>query len=109
MSGANDNLENRLSSILSDPGAMSSIMNIIKNISTTPTKPDIETTFAPAQANTNSDIFNNQLSAASSHGIDSKSIGLLCAIKPFLNDDRAKKLDVITQIIKVISLGDLLR
>ncbi len=109
MSESNESLENRLSGILSDPGAMSSIMNIINNIKASPGSHDAVSAITPAQSTVHNEIHNNQFPTNQSHGFDSKSIGLLYAIKPFLNDERAKKLDVITQIIKVISLGDLLR
>ena len=109
MNEQNDSLENRLSGILSDPGALSGIMNIINNIKAPTVKPVADNPVTQVQSIGHNDINNNQFVTNQSHGFDSKSIGLLYAIKPFLNDERARKLDVITQIIKVISLGDLLR
>lgn len=115
-------LEQGLNRILSDPAALASIMNIVsglsKNTGNTQTNhsgnagsetevtPDAlqASTRTPADAPVNvpapqtvkNDRFNN-------------SLGLLCAIKPFLDTERAQKLDKITQILKVVSITDLLK
>ena len=38
-----------------------------------------------------------------------RSLGLLLALKPFLSNERAQKLDMITQVMKVISIAEIFK
>ena len=118
MSESPNDLEKKLAGILSDPGAMSSIMSIVKglganNLQNNNTKIEPENTEVEAFAPT----FNDNISPVSAfskphghkNGFENRSIGLLLAIKPFLSHEKAQKLDMITQILKVVSLTEIFK
>ena len=115
--GSND-LDKKLSGILSDPKAMASIMNIVKNLSTNnPQSNNMNNlhesnaidVFAPSFDESIAPVGNLSKSYGDKNEFDNRSIGLLLAIKPFLSHDRAQKLDMITQILKVVSLTEIFK
>ncbi len=115
--GSND-LEKKLGSILSDPGAMESIMNLVKNLGSNSSQNNNTHTMPESNvidvfgSNFNESIApvgNPSKSYGNKDYFDNRSVGLLLAIKPFLSHDRAQKLDMITQILKVVSLAEIFK
>jgi hypothetical protein len=101
--------EDKLSAILSNPEALAGIMNIAKGLGQQQSaakespKPQIiessnQTVPAISQGN-----FGFQ------SGQSFKGLELLLAIKPFLDRERADRLDKITQILRIISYTDLFK
>lgn len=107
-------IENKLNDILSNPEALSSIINTVKGLSgisnsQTNSIPIVSSEKASVPAN---DSFVPALSSAKDKKeglISDKSIGLLLAIKPFLSENKREKIDVITSLLKVAALADLLK
>lgn len=117
-----NDLEQGLNRILSDPAALASIMSIVSGLSkgnadsqdsgASNAVVDVtESSLSPQadMANVTDAQRGTPMPPAPKNDRFANSLGLLCAIKPFLDTDRAKKLDKITQILKVVSLTDLLK
>ena len=122
MSDSNNSLENKLMSILSDPGAMSAITSLVKglNIGSGIAQKDkaeapVVSEAVPAGSFDKSDHEAPGPIApalAHHHGgpeFNNRSLALLLALKPFLSCERAQKLDVLTQILKVMALADIFK
>ena len=120
MNDSPNDIERKLAGILSDPDAMSSIINIVKGLGggqsqktdSNPIAPAVAPATIPASAQAG-DNLENSVPAFSGYvqknSFDNKSLALLLAIKPFLSCERAQKLDMITQILKVVSLTEIFK
>ncbi len=112
-------LENKINGLLSDPEALSSIINVVKGLgglsvspqsgASAPIKP---TLFSEHTETQESDVMNAL--SANIHNekdgiISSKSVGLLLALRPFLSEGKREKIDVITKLLKIAALTDLLK
>ena len=108
-------LENKLNDILSNPEALSSIINTVKGLSGISNSN--KTDNIPSVSNENSFTYPNDSLVPVSNSvknnkegiISDKSIGLLLALKPFLSESKREKIDVITSLLKVAALADLLK
>ena len=112
-------LESKINGLLSDPEALSSIINVVKGLGgasipsqngiAAAAKPQaftdqtekLETGSVPALSN---NVYNDKDGI-----ISSKSIGLLLALRPFLSEGKREKIDVITKLLKIASLTELLK
>lgn len=102
-------LEERLGAMLSDPNAMNSIMSIVKGLGGTQNnKADQLVQKSEPQLPSNEDIPAMALPKASFES-ENKSLALLLALKPFLSHERARKLDTLTGLLRVLSITDFLR
>lgn len=114
MSENSNNFEEKISAILSNPEAMASIINIAKGLglqNNTATDKENDT----AQKSI-IDTEAKEISAVpvvskpnSIEDKTAKSIALLCAIKPFLDNERAERIDKITQIMKILNITGLIK
>ncbi len=108
-----EGIESKLGAILSDPSAMAGIMNIVKGLSGD-TKPHEGGDTYESKAD--ADKSRDSIPAAVSYPNirpkpkdSARNIGLLCALRPFLCEERAKKLDVIIEIMKIVDLTELFK
>lgn len=102
-----DELNERLSALLSDPGGMEKIKEMAQNLlgSASPT---------PAQGvSDNSEIdvaaVTRMLSLLKSNNKDDNRIKLLLALKPNLSDEKQQKVDSAIKILKLVELAPLLK
>lgn len=154
MSEGGNNIENKLMSVLSDPTAMATIMNLVKSLGNAGAGAQSQTanenrsslnengavsTGSALDGGINSGADSGAVSAfaqMNQQGADVKppvpmadssqvlptmarrdradehtnrSLGLLLALKPFLSNERAQKLDMITQVMKVISIAEIFK
>ncbi len=117
MSENQNGFEDKLSAILSNPEALSGILNIAKNLgneqnnkakaSNTPghgKQAPIETDVVELES-----VMAHQSNEGTHNKASADSLALLCAIKPFLDFERASRLDKIMQILKILSITDLFK
>lgn len=101
--------EDKLSAILSNPEALAGIMNIAKGLGLQSSTPKDEPK-AQIIENTNETVpAISQGNFGFHQGKSFKGLDLLLAIKPFLDRERADRLDKITQILRIISYTDLFK
>ena len=106
-----ENVNNKISEILSSPDLMSNIQNIISSIST---KEGEKNEDAHPNKNINNNITeiveavtqNGLLSSIGSFFTQNQNerIALLTALRPFLSEEKRETLDFIVQILKAINI-----
>lgn len=109
-------LESKISGLLSDPEALSSIINVVKGLSGASLAPanSAASTTKPQVLTENTEIstvptLNNNVYNEKDEIFSAKSIGLLLALRPFLSEGKREKIDVITKLLKIASLTELLK
>ena len=108
MSDKDKSIEERLGAILSDPNAMNTIMGIVKGLNGPQSRPGNNEN--PSTENSITAFDQEALPVMIPHKAgfnnNNKSLALLLALKPFLSQERAHKLDTLTGLLQVLSLTD---
>ena len=89
-----DELEEKLGSILNDPGMMQKIMSMAQMLSQPQTpEPPPQQPPLPLTGSVDPAMLQKVYSIARQSGIDRNQQALLCALKPYLTEMRLKKLE----------------
>ena len=112
-------LENKISSLLANPEAMASVINMVKAFAPQSDVGNVnreeiikeQTNSSPIKT-LQKDLLTESTvkqTISSQDTVGAKSIGLLLALKPFLSDNKSEKIDVITKLLKIATLTELFK
>ncbi len=110
--------ESKINGILSDPEALSGIINAVKglglaqsaqNASQILPKPNPIESISEASTTDALSVIGKAFGDEKEGIISSKSIGLLLALRPFLSAEKRDKIDVITKLLRIATLTELLK
>lgn len=106
-----NSFDQKISALLSNPEALAGIMNLAKSLGLDQNKRNQESESLPVISKPAEVEMIKEASAEPFKGTSNniKGIELLLAIKPFLDHERADRLDKITQVLKIVSLTDLFK
>ena len=110
--------ESKINGILSDPEALSGIINAVKglglvqpsqNTSQVFPKTDPHGLIPERNATDTLSAMGKAFNEDKESIVSSKSIGLLLALRPFLSAEKRDKIDVITKLLRIATLTELLK
>lgn len=100
-----DDIESKLSTILGDPQMMSQIMSMAQQLGGTVPQPPQQAPPLPNEPGFDMRSLTKIASLASAAGIDQNEQALLCALGPYLSNERIRKLEKAMRAAKLAGIA----
>jgi len=102
-----EGMEEKLGAILGNPQMMQQIMSMAQSLNTSqgPPQPEPPQTNNPILPDFDPALLQKIMSLAGQTGVDSNQQALLCALRPYLTDNRIQKLEKAMRAAKLASVA----